>query len=175
LGAFCFLFACSKAENPLPATNPPEKDTTPLLTLSELLNADDVKQGLALASENNDQQAISEWQARLIDAAKQVNLKTSELELLKGEQGKVFLDFQGMKTNYQQDFERAFFNFEDVDAVYERYPAFQSLHEQSKALVQKRDVLVGNIALSLEQDGMAPDQASNTAKQQWQDLMLQQR
>lgn len=163
--------ACSE---PLPSDtlqNTPQAE--PLLTLPELLNADDVKQSLAQASKQGDQQAIAQWQERLLEAAEQVNLLESEVNLLSGEQGRVFLAFQGMKTNYQNEFERAFFEFGNVDAVYERYPAFESLHQQSKDLVEKRDALIQSSAKRLESQGLSPDDATKQARLQWQAAMQQ--
>lgn len=167
-----FLLACSDQKQQ--AANTPTDITSEsqaLLTLSELLNADDVKQALAVAAEQNDEQAISLWQQRLLDAAEQVNLKVSERKLLEGEQGKLFLAFQGMKTNYQREFEVAFFEFGDVDAVYQQYPAFESLHQQSQDLVIKRNELVQRVAEELSKQGIAPDIATQQARQQWQNMM----
>ena len=166
LGAFCLLFACSDVQDTSGAIPPAE--TQALLTLSELLSADDVKQALAQASKENDEDAILLWQQRLLEAGEQVNLKTSEMNLIKGEQGKIFLTFQGMKTNYQNDFEQAFFNFEDVDAVYQRYPAFERLHEQSKELVAKRDALIDKVTATLIADGLSQELARQQAEQEWQ-------
>ncbi|MFC4699528.1 hypothetical protein ACFO4O_05080 [Glaciecola siphonariae] len=174
VGVFCLLSACSK-----PSTEPHEtssqaqaaSEVQPLLSLNELLSADDVKLALAQASLAQDQEALVMWQSRLIDAGEQVNLKSSEMNLLKGEQGLVFLSFQGMKTNYQNDFEKAFFEFGDVDQVYARYPAFESLHQQSKELVEKRDALIDTAARSLQDEGLTQEQAMQQARSQWQKMM----
>jgi hypothetical protein len=169
-GVFCLLLlACSEPQPP-----PPEIEaqaSEPLLTLAELLSADDVKLALAQASKSDDQQALALWQDRLLEAGEQVSLGDEELNLLRGEQGRVYLSFQGMKTNYQQEFEQAFFEFGDVDAVYQRYPAFQSLHERSKELVQKRDALIQSIVTSLVAEGVDQEQALQQARQQWQSMM----
>jgi len=179
IGVFCcFLFACS---DPYPPDASPEAqeqkqavDTQyePLLSLSELLNADDVRQSLAQASAENDQQALIVWQERLIEAAEQVNLRPEEKKLISGEQGLVYLEFQGMKTNYQRAFEKAFFEFADVEAVYEQYPAFENLHKASRDLVEKRDTLISNITTTLMQDGISEEDARAEARRQWA-LMVQ--
>jgi hypothetical protein len=140
--------------------------------LSELLNADDVKQSLAQASAEKDQQALILWQERLLEAAEQVDLRPEERKLISGEQGLVYLEFQGMKTNYQSAFEKAFFDFADVEAVYEQYPAFENLHEASRDLVDKRDALISNIAAALMQDGLSEKDARTEARRQWA-LMMQ--
>lgn len=162
------MFACTDVTQSDTSSTP---EPIPLLTLTELLNADDVKQGLAQASRNDDQQAIKQWQQRLLAAADEVNLVDTEVNMLIGDQGLVFLKFQGLKTNYQQDFERAFFEFGDVQAVYDRYPAFQSLQQQSKDLVQKRDALIDSLANQYIAQGVPAASAIEQARDQWQNMM----
>jgi hypothetical protein len=180
---FCFLLiACSDAPSPETSPHPDseknpqtidvEHQATPLLSLPELLSADDVRQGLAKASAENDQQALIEWQKRLLLAADQVDLLPEERKFISGEQGLVFLQFQGMKTNYQAAFEEAFFNFADVEAVYEQYPAFKNMHEASRDIVEKRDDLVDAITATLIQEGMSEEEALEEARRQWM-LMMQ--
>jgi len=170
---FVFLHACSEPNHSPNHLSEPEVETAvaPLLTLSELLAADDVKQGLALAAQQGDEQALAQWQSRLLSAAEQVNLAPSEKQILSGEQGIVFLRFQGMKTNYQAEFEHAFFTFGDIEKVYKRYPVFESMKEQSRELVNKRDALIQNMASELSKQGVAPDIAEQQAREQWQTIM----
>ncbi|MGQ8365797.1 hypothetical protein [Glaciecola sp. 1036] len=174
LCAFFVVFACSQqVEESSPETlNPSETPAQPLLTLSELLSATDVKDGLASAAETNDQMLLKQWQDRLLQAADEVYLLESEKKLLEGEQGIIFLSFQGMKVNYQRDFEQAFFNFGDVEQVYLDYPAFESLHGKSQDLVEQRDNLISNATEKLKQNGFQGD-AEAEAKRQWQQLMQQ--
>lgn len=138
----------------------------PLLSLNELLSAKDVKVSLAAAAADGDDEALLYWQEKLLAAADEVNLLSSEKTLLQGEQGLVFLAFQGMKTNYQADFEDAFYNFADVDAVYRKYPAFEDMHAQSKELVEKRDKLIQAVATELESQGFDGDVIAES-KRQW--------
>lgn len=166
--AFLFVtIACTKADEDL-ATS--EVENEPLLSLSELLAASDVKQSLALAAKNNDKELIRYWQSLLIEAAKEVRLGSSQLNLLQGESGETFLMFQGMKTNYQQDFEQAFFSFGDIDSVFEQYPDFKVLHDASRELVRKRDELINAIEKDLVKEGFSGD-TQVKARQLWQDSM----
>ncbi len=146
----------------------------PLLSLSELLAASDVKAGLALAAANKDKQALEDWQAALLLAADEVQLSNQERGLISGEMGLSYLEFEGMKTNYQAAFEDAFFNFEDVDRVYAQYPAFKNLHKQSKDIVVQRDALVSSVAKELETQGLDPDTALAEARRQWQNFVTTQ-
>jgi hypothetical protein len=142
------------------------QEVAPLLSLQELLNADDVKNALAIAAEQDDKEALRYWQTALLEAADEVRLTESERKLIQGEQGIAFLDFQGMKTNYQNEFEEAFFNFGDIDAVYAKYPAFENAQANSKALVEKRDELIQKVVNELEQQGYEGD-ALEEARRQW--------
>ncbi|MDT0594164.1 hypothetical protein [Glaciecola petra] len=166
------MFACSEQEPP--STNKAESENitiaeqkAPLLSLNELLAAQDVKLSLAAAAADGDDQALLYWQQKLLDAADEVNLLAAEKALMQGEQGLVFLAFQGMKTNYQAEFEEAFYNFSDLDAVYRKYPAFQDMHATSKELVDKRDKLIKAVAQELIAQGFEGD-ALKESKRQWQ-------
>ncbi len=146
-------------------------DTQSLLTLQELLNASDVKLALAKAADEGNTPMLEYWQQELIKAATEVNLSKSELQLITGPQGLKYLEFQGMKTNYHNAFEQAFFNFQDLDAVYRAYPAFEDLHARSRALVEKRDQLILQVAEELKESGFEGD-ALEEARVQWQNYML---
>lgn len=178
LSAFLLCFACSDkselentaAVSSVPSNNLSDVDSVPLLSLGELLSAHDVKLGLAESAALDDEGGLIYWQNILLEAADEVNLAEKERKLISGKQGRLFLKFQGMKTNYQRDFEAAFVSFEDLNAVYEKYPAFKDLHEQSEALVVKRDALIANMANDLNGQGFEGD-ALAEAKRRWQDTL----
>jgi hypothetical protein len=151
--------------------SPPETSNTPLLTLEEMLGVVDVQQALAQAAADDDAEALVLWQEALLSAADQVDLAPNERSLITGKQGLKYLEFQGMKTNYQAAFERVFLEFEDVSKVYENYPAFKNLHERSMALVKQRDELVAKVASQLKEDGYDGDEVAE-ARRQWQNFFL---
>jgi len=136
-----------------------------------MLGAIDVQQALAQAAADDDAEALALWQEALLSAADQVNLAPNERSLITGRQGLKYLEFQGMKTNYQAAFERVFLEFEDVSKVYENYPAFKNLHERSMALVKQRDELVAKVASQLKEDGYDGDEVAE-ARRQWQNFFL---
>lgn len=142
-----------------------------LLTLQELLGAADVQQALAQAAKDDDAELLSFWQDALLSAADEVDLAANERALISGKQGLQYLKFQGMKTNYQIAFERAFIEFEDVSKVYADYPAFENLHKRSMALVKQRDELVAKVAAQLKDGGYNGDEIEE-AKRQWQNFFL---
>lgn len=168
----CFVAACTGEQPATLQESPPQAisdpaQAEPLLTLQELLQASDVQVALAQAAREDDKEALKYWQKSLLSVADEVNLLKSERRLIEGPQGLKFLAFQGMKTNYQNEFERAFFDFEDVQAVYDKYPAFEDAHAQSKVLVQKRDALIDSVAAELIDSGFKGD-AVEEARTQWQ-------
>ncbi|MFC3121626.1 hypothetical protein, partial [Agaribacter flavus] len=164
---FFTLCACSKPSSEADIHKTSQTPPTPLLSLSELLSADDVRDSLMQASKLKDTEALKIWQSRLLSAADEVNLLPSERRLIEGPQGLIFLEFQGMKFNYQLDFDKAFFNFDDVNSVFKQYPAFESLHEQGRVLISKRDALIAKSAEELKKKGFKGD-ALSEAKLQWQ-------
>ena len=157
----------SSQSNELSPTDSTISQDIPLLSLSELLSASDVKEGLSFAVANGDEPLLMEWQAMLLDAAEEVNLLETERALIRGEQGLKYLAFQGMKLNYQRAFEKAFVSFSDIEEVYKAYPAFQDLHKRSSRLVEERDALINAVANELKQQNFEGD-AYAEAKRQWQ-------
>lgn len=155
------------------ASSTSQKAQAPLASLHEMLKAADVQQGLAQAAAANDQDTLALWQEALLSAADEVYLAEKERSLISGRQGLQYLAFQGMKTNYQHAFERAFIEFEDVSQVYNDYPAFENLHKRSMTLVQQRDELVEKVRQQLEDDAYDGD-ALEEAKRQWQNFFLSQ-
>lgn len=143
------------------------KNDIPLLTLQELLNASDVKNALSVAASNNNESSLIIWRQKLIQAADEVNLDDSERVLLEGEQGLKYLAFQGMKFNYQKDFQTAFVNFEDVTDLYKAYPDFKDLKERSMNLIEQRDMLIESVAKELTEQNFEGN-AVEEAKRQWQ-------
>lgn len=148
-----------------------ERVNQPLLTLGELLGAADVKLALAKAADEGNMPILKYWQNQLLTAAEEVNLTNDEVMLISGPQGLKYLEFQGMKTNYHHAFDEAFFNFQDVDAVYNAFPAFENLHERSRELVAQRDQLIQKVASELESSGFEGD-AIDEARIQWQNFVL---
>ncbi|MFT6268239.1 MAG: hypothetical protein ACJAVV_001044 [Alphaproteobacteria bacterium] len=148
-------------------------ENAPLLTLQELLGASDVKQAIAEAAATKNIEALTLWQETLMSAAREVNLAANELALIRGEQGLRYLEFQGMKTNYQNAFEYAFVEFEDVNKVYADYPAFENLHKRSMSLVKQRDELVTKVAEELKTSGFEGNTVEE-AKRQWQNFFRSQ-
>ncbi|MFT5283354.1 MAG: hypothetical protein ACJA0G_000041 [Kangiellaceae bacterium] len=148
-------------------------ENSPLLTLQELLGASDVKQALAQAAAAKDINALTLWQETLLSAASEVNLAPRDRALIAGEQGLRYLEFQGIKTNYQSAFEDAFVEFEDVSKVYQDYPAFENLHKSSMTLVTQRDELVAKVAQELEASGFEGN-AVEEARRQWQNFFKSQ-
>jgi hypothetical protein len=170
------MFSCTAdktdAEDISSAAYSMSKELPPMLSLGELMSASDVKYGLSEAAKRQDKEALAYWQLQLLTAADEVNMLASERALIEGEQGLTYLEFQGMKTNYQQEFEIAFFEFGDVSAVYQKYPAFENLHAQSRELVDKRDMLINSVADELKQQGFEGD-TQQEARQQWQNYALE--
>jgi hypothetical protein len=142
---------------------------TALLTLQELLGAYDVKQALAKAAKAEDMQDLKLWQQTLLDAAREVNLASTEMAMIDGAQGLQYLKFQGMKTNYQIAFEQAFLEFGNVGKVYADFPAFENLHKRSMSLVKQRDELVAKVSAQLNEGGFKGNTLTE-AKRQWQEF-----
>lgn len=165
-----FMLSCTPDKTSTHILSPPDmqsKEAVPLLSLQELMNASDVTFGLSQAAKKKDKDALVYWQNELLEAADEVNLLASERKLIAGQQGLIFLEFQGMKTNYKQEFEAAFFDFGDVEAVYAKYPAFENAHAQSRELVLKRDQLINTVAKELTRQSFDGD-VLQEAQRQWQ-------
>lgn len=172
LCAFFMLNACQKAsQEPVEEM---QQEAQPLLTLTELLAASDIQLALSSLAEEQDRAGLREIQSILLNAAAEVNLDESELALISGDSGIIFLEFQGMRINFNRDFEKAFFSFGDIEAVYKAYPAFKELQARTTMLVENRDKLIASIQDDLEAEGTNPSASLEQARKLWLQLMQEQ-
>ncbi|MEM0910492.1 MAG: hypothetical protein AAGJ37_05925 [Pseudomonadota bacterium] len=167
------LVACQPPSSEQPQ-QPTTTDEAPLLTLSELLAASDIQDALSDAAREKDKDAFRDIQTLLLQAASEVGLDDSEQALISGENGVIFLEFQGMRINFNHDFQKAFFSFGDIQAVYQKYPAFEELKARTEALVENRDKLIDAIKADLEADGIDTSSSLDEARKLWLQLMREQ-
>lgn len=143
----------------------------PLLTLDELLNADDFQQGIKQAVINEDTAALEDWQNQLIAVAEEVRLTERDLNKISGKQGLVFIEFEAKKQLFHDEFVTRFMNFQKIDDLIEKYPYLTGVHQRAKTLIIERDNAIARAAKILAEDGLEGD-AIEEARAQWQNYML---
>jgi hypothetical protein len=142
----------------------------PLLTLGELFSADDVQIGIKQAVLDKDSRALLFWQEQLVNAGKEVRLSQRDLNLISGEQGLVFIEFEAKKQLFNDEFLERFINFEKIDDVVEKYPYLNSVHEKAYRLIFERDKAIKRAVIILLEDGFTGD-AEQEAKDRWMQFM----
>jgi regulatory protein YycI of two-component signal transduction system YycFG len=160
-----FLTSCTGQVDDLS----PEKSTqtpVPLLSMQEILKAPDFKDRASEAVLNGDTDALLALQKDVLMLAKQARLSPSEIAKLSGEQGLIFIEFQGKLVNYDKEFMQRLTSFQDLSVLFERYPALSSLHRYSKNIEKQRDEAISAIAEDLKSEGVTGDLES-IAKAQW--------
>ncbi|WP_412973069.1 hypothetical protein [Glaciecola sp. MF2-115] len=175
-GVFVCLFGCqpeSYEQNPKPSDPLPQQSElqTPLLSLDELLNADDFQAGIKLAVINEDSAALEDWQQQLLAAAKEVRLSQRDLNKISGKQGLMFIQFEAKKQLFHDEFVERFMHFENIDDLIEKYPYLTGVHQRALLLISERDRAIQRAAKLLADDGLQGD-AVKEARAQWRDYML---
>ena len=143
----------------------------PLLTLDELLNADDFQVGIKQAVLAEDNAALQYWQEQLIAVANEVRLSPRDLNRISGAQGLMFIEFEAKKQLFHDEFVKRFMNFEAIDDLLAQYPYLTGVHQRALSLIQQRDLAVQRAAALLLEGGLQGD-AVKEARAQWQDYML---
>ncbi len=151
-GVFLSLAACQPKESsttdidtstPSSVTVPESRNTVPpLLTLGELLNASDFQMGIKQSVINDDKESLRNWQEQLLAVANEVNLAPSEISLISGEQGLVYIEFEAKKQLFNDEFVELFMNFESIDELIQKYPYLTGVHKRAQSLVAARDIAI---------------------------------
>lgn len=173
--AFLFLFACQPSdEDAVSEVSTLDRDqaSIPLLSLSELMSASDFQEGIKQAVINDDRAALVYWQEQALLVANEANLLPRELELISGEQGLVYIEYQAKKQLFNDSFVERFLYFQEIDSLINQYPYLTGLHERARKLVAERDALVLKAIEILENDAYQGN-ARIAAEQQWRDYVLQ--
>jgi hypothetical protein len=173
--AFLFLCACQPNDeaSSTEATNQKtEEIPKPLISLSELMSASDFQEGIKQAVLNNDQTALVYWQEQALLVAEEAHLLPRELDLISGEQGLVYIEFQAKKQLFNDSFIERFLYFQEIDSLIAQYPYLTGLHERARRLVLERDALVLKATEILKNDNYQGN-ARIAAEQQWRDYVLQ--
>lgn len=180
-GFFVWLAACQPATET--ATNKLNSDSanqvdrlstakscTALLTLSELFGADDVQEGIKRAVQNKDNKALLFWQEQLLNAGKEVCLSQRDLNIISGEQGLMFIEFEAKKQLFHEEFVLRLVNFEKIDDLVSKYPFLKHLHQRAYNLISERDDAVQRAAKMLREEGFSGD-AMQEARLRWVNFM----
>lgn len=169
----CVTFICLAACSPQKSSSS-EESLTPLLTMQDILKAPDFKERVSYAALNKDIEALKLLQKDLLNLAKQARLPPADIAKLSGEQGLVFLEFQGKLLNYDKEFMQRLTSFQDLSVLFERYPKLVSLHQYSKDIEAQRDLAITALIEDLKAEGVTGDLKS-IAKSQWLNALHSQR
>jgi hypothetical protein len=175
---FVSLLACQaeKEDSELNSSTDPQSGSyqsnslPPLLTLDELLNADDFQTGIKQAVINNDADSLQDWQTQLLAVAQEVRLSQRDLNRISGTQGLVFIEFEAKKQLFHDEFVERFMHFEEIDDLIEKYPYLTGVHQRAISLIRERDQAIERAAKLLAEDGLKGD-AIAEARAQWSDYM----
>ena len=160
-----FLTSCTGQSNDTSSEQSIEAPV-PLLSMQEILKAPDFKTRASEAALNGDTDALLVLQTDVLMLAKQARLSPSDIAKLSGEQGLIFLEFQGKLVNYDKEFMQRLTSFQDLSILFEAYPGLSSLHQYSKDIEKQRDEAIASITEDLKAEGETGDLES-IAKAQW--------
>jgi hypothetical protein len=163
--------ASGTIDKKISASSPSSTESLPpLLTLGELFSADDVQFGIKQAVLDKDSKALLYWQEQLVGAGREVRLSQRDLDLISGQQGLLFIEFEAKKQLFHDEFMERFINFGKIDDVINKYPYLTSVHEKAYNLISERDKVIERAAIVLREDGFTGD-ATQEARLRWMDFM----
>ncbi|MBF7072967.1 hypothetical protein ISG33_06090 [Glaciecola sp. MH2013] len=165
---FLCLLACSPSEKSTVSDN---TDVQALLSLSELLSASDLQEGIKQAYTQNDRDLYLYWQEQALLVAVEARLSQKDIALLSSEQGLRFLEYQAKKLIFNEEFVKRLLEFESLDTLINQFPHLEALHNKAEMLVEQRDALVSKAMIVLQEDGFEGDVQAE-ARRQWRDFMI---
>lgn len=138
----------------------------PLLSMQDILKAPDFKERVSQAVRNKDTEALRLLQNDVLSLAKQARLSPKDIAQLGGNQGLVFLEFQGKLINYDREFMARLTSFQDLNVLFDSYPSLTSLHQYSKDIERQRDLAIQSTIDALKEEGVTGDLES-IARVEW--------
>ena len=152
---------------PLAEVNEQGPLATPLITMSDILNNPEFKEGMQQAVGDKDQGLMEDLQDKAIEIAQAAGFSPAQMKLLEGEQGKLYLSFNAKRQLFMQAFTVAFKQLDDIGPLKQRYPEAQDLFPRADELIEQRDAKLLAAAKELAGSDTEYQGHIEQAREQW--------
>ena len=141
--------------------------SVPVITVMEILHASDLQEGVKQAVNRNNDEEIQYWLQQALDVAEAANLAADDLEYLRSSAAKDYVVFNAKRQLFNEEFETHYYALESIDSLKAKYPEAQDLFARADALLEKRDAIIQQIAVTIAGNDAPSDAVLKEAREQW--------
>ena len=146
-----------------------ESEPVPVINVMDILHATDLEQGVKQAVQDGNDQAITEWLERAKTVGEAAELPADDLHYLTSDKARDYVIFNAKRNLFNDEFETRYYALEDIDDLKTSYPEAKDLFAKADGLLEKRDKIIQQIALTLA-NGQTPTASHvEQAKTLWQE------
>ncbi|MEW9798621.1 hypothetical protein [Alteromonas sp. CYL-A6] len=136
-------------------TNDSARETVPVITVMDILNATDLEAGIKQGVRDNDDTTIDAWLKKAQDVAREAELSEQDQAWLASQQARDYVIFNAKRALFNEAFEARFVGLEGIEDLKAAYPEAKNLFAKADSLLKKRDKIIYSIATTLA-NGEAP-------------------
>ena len=95
------------------------------------------------------------------------NLAAADLDYLRSRAAKDYVVFNAKRQLFNEEFETHYYALESIDSLKAKYPEAQDLFARADALLEKRDAIIQQIAVTIAGNDAPSDAVLKEAREQW--------
>ncbi|NDW16558.1 hypothetical protein GTQ48_13655 [Alteromonas genovensis] len=157
-----FVFLSVDADN-----RDQEASNVPVITVMEILHASDLQEGVKQAVKQNNDEEIQYWLQQASEVGDAANLAADDLEYLRSRAAKDYVVFNAKRQLFNEEFETHYYALESIEGLKAKYPEAQDLFARADALLEKRDAIIQQIAVTIAGNDSPSDAVTKEAREQW--------
>jgi hypothetical protein len=147
----------------------PDSKQLPVISRLDILHASDLVEGVKLALEQNDADAIDEWLDKAIELGLIAKLSDEDIDYLQSDRAKNYVIFHAKRRLFSDAVEQAYYALYDIESIKAQYPEALNLFADADQLIAERNKLIQEIAIELANGRQVNDQILIEAQQHWKE------
>jgi len=141
----------------------------PVITVMDILHASDLQSGIKQAVEQEDSDKIDEWISQALVVANEAKLPATDITYLQSDAARDYLVFNAKRQLFNDAFEKQYYTLGGIEALKERYPEAQDLFKRAQTLLDKREQIIYQIAMTVSGSQTPTQQDIQNARDIWMD------
>jgi len=121
----------------------------PVITVMDILHATDLQSGIKHAVKQGDGEKIDEWVSQALAVAEEAKLPTTDITYLQSDAARDYLIFNAKRQLFNDAFEAQYYSLGGIDELKVKFPEAQDLFERAQGLLDKREQIIYQIAMTI--------------------------
>lgn len=141
----------------------------PVITVMDILHATDLQSGIKQAVKQSNSDKIDEWVSQALVVAEEAKLPTADITYLQSDAARDYLVFNAKRQLFNDAFEEQYYTLGGIDELKVKYPEAQDLFERAQTLLDKREQIIYQIAMTVSGNQTPTQQDVQNAQEIWVD------